>query len=86
MFGSYNKWWKIITRNESDIKYFKSKIRERHSSINILTENTHIKSIDPKKFTQEAFQYLKEELNNKEESKTEDNYVGFYSENQMLMF
>ena len=81
MFGSYRKLWKIFARNEADIKYFKSKIKERHSNINFLIENTHLKSIDSKKFTKEAFQYLKEELSKKEESKTGDNYVGFYSEN-----
>ena len=81
LFGSYFRWWDFIPNNDNDKRYFRSKIKERHSNINFLLENIHMKSADSKRFTHEALQYLKEELKKKEESKTWDYYVGFYSEN-----
>ena len=65
LFGSYSRWWNFIPNNENDKIYFRSKIRERHSNINFLLENIHMKSADSKKFTHNALQYLKEELTRK---------------------
>ena len=61
MFGSYSWWWNAIPNNENDIKYFRLKIRERHSNINFLLENIHMKSADLKNIIHDALQYLKEE-------------------------